>query len=179
LQARRQLQRGHLADVSIEPARHAVAIAVHAWAHVPLSRLGRLIDVAAVAQGADRDETAAIAESWGVERVWRVTQAAIDSLLRGRRRPFAGHVWARHLWSVRERTVLERQLERWLGPFSMLPPARAARLTGRHVAHQLALEAGETRPQMLLRSARAAADAFTRQSEHDREAGGRRQQESP
>ena len=27
--------------LTLEPARHAVALAVHAWAHVPLSRLGR------------------------------------------------------------------------------------------------------------------------------------------
>ena len=110
--------------LTLEPARHAVVLAVHAWAHVPLSRLGRLIDVAAVSQGVDRSETAAIARAWDVERLWRVTQATIDSLLGQEPRPFAGRIWARHLWSVRERTVLERHLERWLGPFSMLPPVR-------------------------------------------------------
>ena len=68
--------------LTVEPARHAVALAVHAWAHAPLSRLGRLIDVAAVSQGVDRSETAAIARAWDVERLWRVTQASIDSLLR-------------------------------------------------------------------------------------------------
>jgi hypothetical protein len=153
--------------LTLEPSRHAVVLAVHAWAHVPLSRLGRLIDVAAVAQGVDRSETAAIARAWDVERLWRVTQATIDSLLDPRPRPFAGRVWARHLWSVRERTVLERHLERWLGPFSMLPPARAAKVTGQHVAHQFTLEEGETRWQMIRRSLRAVADAFKPQSDHD------------
>jgi hypothetical protein len=153
--------------LTLEPARHAVALAVHAWAHVPLSRLGRLIDVAAVSQGVDPSETAAIARAWDVERLWRVTQATIDSLLGQRRRPIAGRVWAGHLWSVRERTVLERHLERWLGPFSMLPPARAARVTGQHLAHQFSLEEGETRLQMIRRSTRAVGDAFKRQSDHD------------
>ena len=36
--------------LALEPARHAVVLAVHAWAHVPLGRLGRLIDVAALAR---------------------------------------------------------------------------------------------------------------------------------
>ncbi len=102
--------------LTLEPARHAVVLAVHAWAHVPLSRLGRLIDVAAVSQGVDRSETAAIARAWDVERLWRVTQATIDSLLGQRSRPLAGRIWARHLWSIRERTVLERHLERGLAP---------------------------------------------------------------
>ena len=153
--------------LTLEPTRHAVVLAVHAWAHVPLSRLGRLIDVAAVSQGIDRGETAALAQAWDVERLWRVTQATIDSLLGPRPRPLAGRIWARHLWNVRERTVLERHLERWLGPFSMLPPGRAARVTGQHLAHQFSLEDGETRPQMLRRSIRAVADAFVRQSDHD------------
>jgi hypothetical protein len=156
--------------LTLEPSRHAVALAVHAWAHVPLSRFGRLLDVAAMSQGSDRSATAAIARAWDVERLWLVTQASIDSLLGQRRRPLAGRIWARHLWSVRERTVLERHLERWLGPFSMLPPARAARVTGRNLSYQFALHEGETRVQMIRRSARAVADAFKRQSDHDKAA---------
>ena len=164
--------------LTLEPARHAVALAVHAWAHVPLSRLGHLIDVAAMSQGVDRSETAAIARAWDVERLWRVTQAAIDSLLGQQPRPLAGHIWARHLWSVRERTVLERHLERWLGPFSMLPPARAARITGQHLSHQFALDESETRLQMIRRSARAVADAFKRLSDHDSATEGNQRKES-
>ena len=154
--------------LTLEPARHAVVLAVHAWAHVPLSRLGRLIDVAAVSQGVDRAETAAIARAWNVERLWRVTQATIDSLLSQGPRPLAGRIWARHLWSARERTVLERHLERWLGPFSMLPPADAAKVTGRSLARQFTPEEGETRTQMIRRWTRAATDALKRQSDHDR-----------
>lgn len=153
--------------LALEPARHAVALAVHAWAHVPLGRLCRLVDVAALAQGADRGELARIAQAWNVERLWRTTQATIDSLFGDRRRPLVGHVWARHLWGVRERTVLERHLEQWLGPFSSLPPAQAAAATRKHLGHQFALVDGETRPQMIRRSARAVAAAFKRLSDHD------------
>ena len=153
--------------LALEPARHAVVLAVHAWAHVPLGRLCRLVDVAALSQRADRDELARIARAWDVERLWRTTEATIDSLFGDRRRPLVGHLWARHLWSVRERTVLERHIERWLAPFSALPPARAAATTRDHLAHQFALAEGETRAQMIRRSARAAADAFKRLSDHD------------
>jgi hypothetical protein len=153
--------------LALEPARHAVVLAVHAWAHVPLGRLCRLVDVAALSQGADRDALARIAHAWDIERLWRTTQATIDSLFGDRRRPLPGHVWARHLWGVRERTVLERHLERWLGPFSALPPTQAAAATRRNVTYQFALAEGETRLRMIRRSARAAADAFKRLSEHD------------
>ncbi len=153
--------------LALEPARHAVALAVHAWAHVPLGRLGRLVDVAALAQSSNRDELAEIARRWNVDRIWRLTQASIDSLFGDRRRPLVGHVWARHLWRARERTVLERHLERWLAPFSAEPATQAAAATRRRLADQFALADGETRTQMLRRSARAAGDAFKRLSDHD------------
>ena len=165
--------------LALEPARHAVVLAVHAWAHVPLGRLCRLVDIAALSQHSDREELARIARAWNVDRLRRTTQATIDSLFGDRRRPLVGHLWARHLWDVRERTVLERHVERWLAPFSALPPARAAGTTKRHLAHQFALADGETRPQMMRRSARAAADAFKRLSDHDDTTAARNSEERP
>ena len=106
--------------LALEPARHAVALAVHAWAHVPLGRLGRLVDVAALSQGADRGELVRIARSWDVERLWHTTQATIDSLFGDRRRPLVGHLWARHLWE-RPRTHRGRA-----------PPRAMARARSRH-----------------------------------------------
>ena len=153
--------------LALEPARHAIALAVHAWAHGPLGRLGRLVDVAALSQGADRRLLSSIAASWHVERLWNVTSVAVDSLFHGGRRPLVGHIWARYLWSARERTVLERHLQQWLAPFSALPPGAAARATRRQVAHQFALDEGETRVEMLKRSGRAATHLFQRQSDHD------------
>ena len=118
--------------LALEPARHAVALAVHAWAHVPLGRLGRLVDVAALSQGADArragvgSRAPGTSSGSGARRRPRSTRSFGE-----RRRPLAGHVWARHLWGVREPTVLERHLERWLGAVlgacqrRRLPPRRA------------------------------------------------------
>jgi putative nucleotidyltransferase-like protein len=152
---------------ALEPARHAVALAVHAWAHIPLARLDRLVDVAAVSQGSDRRELVRVARAWDVERIWRTTQATIDSLFGDRRRPPAGRVWARHLWQVRERTILERQLERWLGPFSGLPPSRAIKATWVSLADQFARADGETRAQMVRRVGRSVGNASKRVSDHE------------
>jgi hypothetical protein len=154
--------------LTLEPARHAVVLAVHAWAHVPLSRLGRLIDVAAVAQGVDRSALHAVASAWNVERMWSTTARTIDALFGGGRRPFSARLWTRHLWHVRERTVIERHLQRWLAPFSELPPRQAVRSALGNVGEELGRPAGETRRQMISRSARAIAHAFKRQSDHDR-----------
>ncbi len=154
--------------LTLEPKRHAVVLAVHAWAHVPLSRLGRLVDIAAVSQGADRAALRAVAAAWNVDRMWDTTSHTIDSLLGDRRRPISGQIWARHLWSVRERTVMERHLEQWLAPYSVLPPRAAFRASLSHVADDVALPPGETRREMAGRSARAVAHAFKRQSDHER-----------
>jgi hypothetical protein len=154
--------------LTLEPTRHAVVLAVHAWAHVPLSRLGRLVDIAAVAQGLDHGALRAVAAAWNVDRMWNTTSNTIDSLLGDRHRPLSGQIWARHLWNVRERTVIERHLEQWLAPFSALPPLPALRSSARRVADEASLPPGETRRQMAGRSARAITHAFKRQSDHDR-----------
>ena len=121
-----------------------------------------------MAQGVDRPALRAIAAAWNVDRIWDTTSHTIDSLLGGRHRPLSGRIWARHLWSARERTVLERHLEQWLAPFSALPPLPALRSSLNHVADEVSLPPGETRRQMAGRSARAVAHAFKRQSDHDR-----------
>jgi putative nucleotidyltransferase-like protein len=159
--------------LTLEPARHAVVLAVHAWAHVPLSRLGRLLDVAAVAQGIDPETLRAIARAWDVERLWQCTEGVVDSLFHGARRPLAGKLWARHLWDVRERTVLERHLQLWFAPFWAAPRSRAAATTREALAGQLARAPGETRMQLLRRSSVAVRHAFKRVSDHDASAAGK------
>lgn len=159
--------------LAVEPTRHAVAVAVHAWAHTPLGHLGRLVDVAALAAGVERGLLRQVARAWGVERLWRTTEESVDSLFHGSRRPFAGHVWARHLWRARERTVLERHLQNWLAPFAAAPPADAARTTGRWLRTQLSPAPDETRADQIRRSTIAVRDAFKRVSEHDAGTGGR------
>jgi hypothetical protein len=67
--------------LALPAAQHALLIAVHSWAHEPLRRALELIDVAAVAAHADAEETASLARSWGVERVWLTTAAASRAML--------------------------------------------------------------------------------------------------
>jgi hypothetical protein len=152
---------------ALEPARHAVALAVHAWAHVPLGQLGRLVDVAAVAQGVEREELSSIARRWDVERLWASTEAVLDWLFHGARRPVASHIWARHLATALERTVLERHLQNWLAPFGAAPPRQAAAMTRRWLSEQLSPGPAETRRDQLQRSLTSISHAFKRVSEHD------------
>jgi hypothetical protein len=97
---------------------------------VPLSRISHLIDVAAVAAEADRGALDELAAAWGCRRLWRTTRSAYEALLLGRRRPLALRTWARSLPAVRERTVVENHLERWIAPHWALSSAGATRATG-------------------------------------------------
>ncbi len=73
------------------PARHAVLLAVHSWAHEPLRILRDMVDVAALAAEASREEVAEVAREWGVERLWATTVGRARLHLLGRpsgRSPF-------------------------------------------------------------------------------------------
>ena len=115
------------------PARHAVLLAVHSWSHEPLRILRDMVDIAALAAEASREEAAEVAEQWGVGRLWATTVAAHDCIFVGGRRPLALRTWAQNLQLVRERTVLEAHLERWLSDFSALPFGVALRRVGANV----------------------------------------------
>ena len=112
--------------LALTRAHHALVVAAHSWAHVPLSRLRDLVDVAALSQGVPRTELNGLARAWGVERLWRSTADVMDALLYGHRAPLSLRVWARHLTQVRERTVVEHQMRRFLSPFWAFPPQVAA-----------------------------------------------------
>lgn len=106
-------------------AHHAVLLAGHAWAEHPLERLRDLIDVALMTAHADIDESARIAAAWGWDRVWRTTGRTIEWLFSQGPRPTATRIWARHLNGLREPTVIDRQLRRWLAGFWALPTRSA------------------------------------------------------
>jgi Uncharacterised nucleotidyltransferase len=108
-----------------DPVHHALILAAHAWNHDPLWTLRDLVDVAAVSAGCPEEELARAAEAWRVPRIWRTTRAAIRALLEGGPKTLPLRIWARHLGSVRERTVLDNHLMRWLHPFWELPPHAA------------------------------------------------------
>ena len=137
------------------PAHHAVILAAHAWAHEPLASAGRLLDVAAVAVEADREELEAVARRWDCRRLWGVSWAASEALFCGARAPLALRVWARHLAGVRERTVLENHVTR----LAAQPLSGAARSAGR--------DRDEPWSRKLARARMALGNAFVARSEHE------------
>jgi Uncharacterised nucleotidyltransferase len=153
---------------ALPPAQHALVLAAHAWAHVPLSKLMQVVDIAAVSEGADRDELEALARRWGLRRLWRSTTGVIDALLGDGGRPLVVRSWARNLPAVRERTVVESHLESWLCPWWVLPPRGALRQSSLAITAALRPEADETWGRKLRRTQHALRNAFVRRSEHDR-----------
>jgi len=95
------------------PLHHSLILASHAWQHEPLRTLRDLIDIAAVSAHADEYELDLTAEAWGVGRLWRTTNRAIEATFYGGRKTLPLRSWARHLESVRERSRVESYLE-WL-----------------------------------------------------------------
>ncbi|HEX6699160.1 MAG TPA: nucleotidyltransferase family protein [Gaiellaceae bacterium] len=108
-----------------DPVHHALILAAHAWSHDPLRTLRDLVDVAAVSLACSEAELAETADDWGIPKIWLTTRAAIRALFESGPTTTPLRVWARHLGSVRERTVLDSQLMRWLHVFWELPPRAA------------------------------------------------------
>jgi Uncharacterised nucleotidyltransferase len=151
---------------ALSPAQHVVALAVHSWAHDPLARIGHLLDVAALVQTLSRRELGSVASVWGVERVWRATLTAADALFEGGNVPLPLGVWAGHLGSVRERTVLESHLERWLSPFWSRPPRLAVAAALGALRRDVLPEEGEAWSVKAGRTAQALRTPLRRLSQH-------------
>ena len=151
----------------LPPAHHALVLAAHSWGHEPLRRLRDLVDVAAVAQGLERDELRRLAAAWDLERAWTTTIDAADALFLGGSPPWAVRIWARNLEKARERTVLENHLARWLSNFWALPAPDAVRSLGETFAREIRPAPGESWSAKLSRSAKAVRNAALRRSEHD------------
>jgi hypothetical protein len=113
--------------LGLPAAHHAVVLAAHAWADAPLGSLRQLLDIALVAAEAGRADCSRLAERWGASRFWEATVAALNALFGGGRRPTTLRLWARHLGSVRERTVLEKHLTSWLSPLWCLSGSEGLR----------------------------------------------------
>jgi hypothetical protein len=137
------------------PLHHTLILATHAWKSEPLRALRDLVDIAAVGASVDRTDLDRTAAAWGIRRVWQTTSHAIDRMFYGGSRSFPLRTWARHLEDVRERSVFEDHLCRWLSPFSELPPRRAIAGAVQVFADELRPAAGETRREKLGRTARA------------------------
>jgi hypothetical protein len=127
------------------PVHHALMLAAHGWDdYEPLSTLRDLIDVAAVSQHASDAELARTARAWGVEGIWRTTHDVANALFAGGRQTAALRLLGRHLPDVRERTVLDNHLQRWLHPYWELPFHQALLATPETIRAELFPEPGES-----------------------------------
>jgi hypothetical protein len=153
--------------LTLPSGHHALVLAAHSWSHEPLRRLRDLVDVAAMAQGLERDELRQLAAAWDLERAWTTTIDAADALFLGGSPPRAVRTWARNLAKVRERTVLENHLARWLSNFWALPASDAVRSLRSTFAREIRPGPDESWSEKLSRSARAVRNAALRRSEHD------------
>lgn len=154
---------------TLAPTHHALAVAAHAWAHGPFARVGDLVDVAAMTEGLDPAELDHLARRWGLEGLWRTTRATVDAVLFDGPPPRAVRTWARNLPALRERTVLETHLGRWLAGFSALGAGGGLRVLIGEIGRDLQPEVNETWGQKLSRVPLALRNAFVRRSVHDEE----------
>ena len=153
------------------PVHHALILAAHAWAHVPLRRLRDVLDVGAAGALLDAEDAAAVSRRWGIERVWRTTIAAAESIFGDSPRSIPLRTWAHHLVETRERTVFETHLQGLLSPFWELPPGGAVRAAGARLADEFRPAAGEEWQTKLFRTRIALRNARRPRLDHDRALG--------
>ena len=107
------------------PAHHALVVAAHSWAGLPLRRVVDLLDAALLADEAEPGEVERWARAWDVEGVWEFTTRVQASLFAGAPAPRAARVWGRGALEVRDLTVVEQHARRLLSPLAVLPARRA------------------------------------------------------
>jgi hypothetical protein len=156
--------------LTLTPSYHALVVTAHLWAHDPLVRLLRVVDVAVLAEAADWPELDALAAAWRMTKPWNTTIAVARSLLYDEQPPWALRIWARHLPAVREATVVDLQLGRLLSAFSVLPPRRAMRTLGKALRGDLRPLPNESWRRKLERTAEQLRRPSMRGSEHIRSA---------
>lgn len=150
----------------LEPEAHALILSAHSWTETPLRRLSDLVDIAALMTGADHARAAALAQQWQIARMWNATLEVIATLFGDAPAPLSVRTWGRNLPVVRDRTVLETHLRRWLGPFWALDPRRALYASGRAVLDDLTPTPGETWQNKLKRVRLGVRSPMRSSSEH-------------
>jgi putative nucleotidyltransferase-like protein len=148
------------------PAVHALLLVAHSWAHHPLARLRDLVDLAVVLVGEDRCRVREIAREWGWEGIWRVSEQAIDDVF-APRHSHPPSFMARHLPSVRERSVLENHLSRLAAPVCALPAGRVPRAFAGVLADAARRHRDEPWRDKLNRARLSLAHAFMSTSSHE------------
>lgn len=94
--------------MTVSPAQHAVLLAAHSWHHEPFRRLIDLLDIAAMSQDSTSDELDDLAKRWGLSRIWKITNCAIDAISAGEPpRASVCRFLGSHLWEARERSPVE------------------------------------------------------------------------
>jgi hypothetical protein len=154
--------------LTLKPAYHALVLAAHLWAHDPLARMLRLLDVAVMAEAAEPRELENLVDAWGFHRPWRMTTRVADALFRGSEEPLPLRLWARNLKAAREATVFEMHVARCLAPFSVLPRRRALRAAARALAGVLRPQPYESWRGKFRRTAQQLRRPSMRRSEHAR-----------
>jgi hypothetical protein len=155
--------------VEPSPAHHALVLAGHLWAHDPLTRLLRILDIALMADASDARELESEAAAWGMSRLWKSTAAVAEALFgTPGGDPWPLRTWARGLRSAREPSVSELHLSRLLSPFAVHEPRRALRGVGAAIAGFARPHDGEPWRRKLERTAKQIARPGMRRSEHVR-----------
>jgi hypothetical protein len=159
-----------VAGIEALPApHHAMILAAHSWAHEPLRRALDLVDIAVLCEGHDEQELRTLARSYRLERVWRATEAARHALLDDGPRPWSLRLWARNLVQLRERTVFEFHLTRWLSDFWAVPWQEAIGGLASALAEEVLPAPDETWKTKLTRARLALRNAAAPRSQHERE----------
>jgi hypothetical protein len=155
---------------ALPPHHQALVLTAHMWREVPLTRLGHLIDVFLMAEAAAPGETESLARHWGIDQLWKVTDATARCVLLAERVDGAApRIWNRGLQSMRERTVIESKVAQLAGPFFGLPRPRALAAAARIANSELRPSADETWTEKGKRTVGAIRDGFRRRSARDRE----------
>jgi len=153
--------------LSPAPARDALILAAHLWGHEPLTRLLRLLDIALAAEAASPAEVEALARAWGMEKVWRSTNAIVDAVLgEGASRPWLIRAAGRSLIAVRESTVFEVQAARLLAPIAIHEQRRVPAEVVRALVDSVRPGPGESWPGKLRRTGRQLVRPSTRHTEN-------------
>jgi hypothetical protein len=159
--------------LTLQPSCHVLMLAVHSWSHEPLRGLRDMVEIAAMAEEADRREIERLARRWGVQELWRTTARVIDAIFSDTRPPLVLRTWARNLCTARERNVLEGHLQRWLSDFSAQPLRVAARRLPERLLADLRPDGEEGWKAKLDRTALALRHASHPRSDHDLALSGR------
>jgi Uncharacterised nucleotidyltransferase len=162
--------------LALPPGHHLLVLAAHLWVSNPFARLRDVLDISLLLPETDSAAVGELARAWGMGRLWETTEAVARSVLLGGPTPSAERLWIRHLAAVRERTVLEVHVTRWISPFWALPLRRAVPAAAADAAADFVPAADEPWRAKARRSLRALRNLGAPKSQHDEELGPERRQ---